>query len=176
MLENSEDMCDNAVTKDTANPEEYGCLRVRYAELEDLTTAVQLYMAALKEINLANIEPDLERCADEVLFSWSQAPCILIEKSGEIVGFAGLKTTMPAYSMQSIITEYMFYIRPADRSVKLAKILSDECKKVSDRFGLPLFFTHLLNGMTVDHKEKFLKRWGYNPTGVFCTYGVKNGQ
>lgn len=174
MLATAEKPCDNVEIKDTANPKT-GCFTVRYAEHSDLPQVLVMYMAALKELKSSILEPDLEKCADEVLFSWSQAPCILIEKLGEIVGFAGLKTVIPAYTKQNVISEYMLFVWPKYRSIKVAKMLSDECQKVSDRFGIPLFFTHFLNGLGVDHKTKFLKRWGYNPLGVYCTYGVNNG-
>lgn len=159
--------------KDTAS---HDSCHIRYADENDLSTVLKLYMAALSEIQDQILPISPEKCAKTVLFAWSQAPCILIEKAGQIVGFAGLKTARPDHSDHDIITEYMFYIQPEHRSLGLAKKLSDAAQAVADRFKLPLYFTHYLHGKSVEHKGKFLNRWGYKPYAVSCTYGVINGR
>lgn len=173
MLANAQKECDNNTTSGPGP--EIACT-TRYANENDLAKVLGLYMTALKEINDPYVKPNAEKCARQVLFAWSQAPCVLLEKLGEIIGFAGLKTVIPDHSDQNIISEYMFYIKPEHRSIKLAKMLSDEVQAVADRFGLPLYFTHRLNGLSVDHKEKFLKRWGYEPVAVNCVYGGSHGR
>lgn len=129
-------------------------------------------MAALEEIKsetVLKISP--EKCAKTVLYSWAQAPCVILERAGQIIGFAGLRTFIPAHTDDPALTEYMFYIEPESRSMKAARALSDAVKAVSDKFKIPLMFTHYLNGSTVENKEKFLRRWGYKPYAVQCYYG-----
>lgn len=143
----------------------------RYALRDDLAEILRLYMAALDEIKTHIEPPDLDRCADTVFNSWLHAPCVLLEKSNEIIGFAGLRTYRPTHTLQSILTEYMFYIKPAYRSIKAAKMLSDGVQAVADKFGLKLRMSHMVFDTPLAVKEKFLRRWGYNVDALAVSYG-----
>lgn len=173
MLDVMPEMIDNSFGTGSA---EKTCVIVRYADETDLPQVLGMYMAGLAEIRDMIVEPNAQKCARKVLLSWAQAPCVLLEKMGKIIGFAGLCTNKPDYSEQNVISEYMFYIKPEHRSYKAAKMLSDASKDVADKFGLPLFFTHKLGGGTIETKEKFLTRWGYRPVAVNCIYGGQHGR
>ena len=155
-------------------PDDKACVSVRYADEKDLPQVLAMYLDALKEINDQNIRPNPVKCARQVVDSYNRAPCVLLEKQGDIIGFAGLDTNIPIYSDDAYISEYMFYVKPGNRSIKMAKMLSDAVQAVADKFKLPLYFSHILYGLGVDHKEKFLKRWGYKPLAVNCVYEVKH--
>ena len=148
----------------------------RYATESDLAAVLGLYMAALAEIQDYIERPDIERCADTVFSSWLTAPCVVIERAGEIIGFAGLRTWRPGYTLQTVLTEYMFYVKPEHRSIKAAKMLSDSVKAVADKFKLPLRMTHMVFDTPLAVKEKFLQRWGYRIDALAVTYGGQYGQ
>lgn len=148
----------------------------RYANERDLADVLVLYMAALAEIKDHIDAPDLERCADTVFSAWQSAPCVLIERDSEIIGFAGLRTWRPSYTLQTVLTEYMFYIKPEHRSFKVAKLLSDSVKAVADKFKYPLRMTHMVFDTPLAIKEKFLKRWGYHVDALAVSYGGQYGQ
>ena len=167
MLETTDEVCNNA--KGTS-PSKACLLSTRYAEFEDLETVFGMYMAALSDIKEYVAAPNPDKCRKVVYNSWSQAPCVLVEKSGEIVGFAGLATATPEHSDTPFIREYMFYIKPEHRSAKNARFLSESVKAVADKFKLPLSMSHMVLGHDVAKKDKFLKRWGYDVVSLQVRY------
>ncbi len=157
------------------SPEDTACVTVRYADEEDLPQVVRMYITALHEIDGDKYKLNLVKCARVVWESFVKAPCILIEKSKEIIGFCGLRTGVLEYSDDAYISEYMFYIKPEHRSYKTARVLSKAAQSVADKFKLPMYFTHLIGDKPVEVRENFLKRWGYKPTAINCIYEAQNG-
>lgn len=144
-------------------------MNIRYAKEEDLADVLGMYLSALAEIKDYALEPSLEKCADEVYFSWADAPCFLLEKDGKTVGFAGLKRVTPDYTEQSILSEYMFYIKPEARAVKAAKMLSDAVKNYAVANDEILFLQHKVTNKDINMKQKFLMRWGYDSVYLCVT-------
>lgn len=142
---------------------------IRYAEYAELPLVLDMYMAALDEIKEVILSPDLLSCARVVLRSWHTAPCIIAEKDGEIIGFAGLKKTVAPYTTQAQISDYCIYVKPEHRGVKVIKLLSDACKDVSEKLGLPLFLTHIF-ALGKTQGSAFLDRWGYTPIATSFSY------
>lgn len=146
-------------------------LSTHYAMREDLAEVLYMYLNSLTEIQ-DYIEPISEKkCADVVLKNWLNAPCVLLKKAGEIIGFAGFSSTIPEYSDSVTMREYMFYIKPEHRSVRAAKLLSDKAKEAADECKTPLYMSHMVFEHDVQTKVKFLKRWGYKILSI----GVKHG-
>jgi len=164
-------MGNDANNQRTGTSDVQNSLTTRYAEERDLADVLEMYMQALSEIRTFVEEPDLERCADTVLESYALAPTVLIEKAGKLIGFAGLRTFKPLHSTVNCLTEYMFYIAPAFRSIRAAKTLSDAVQAVSSKFKLPLYMSHMVFDVPLAVKEKFLKRWGYKVQSMQVYYG-----
>lgn len=144
-------------------------ITTRYAMREDLAEVLEMYISALNEIQ-EYIEPiNEQKCAEFVLLNWIKAPCILLEKAGSIIGFAGMKSEIPAYSDSVIMSEYMFYINPEHRSIQAAKTMSEAAKSAAKECGVSLYMTHMVFEHDVNTKAKFLKRWGYKILSI----GVK---
>lgn len=167
MLEPVLEVCNNT---DGTCPPQAACLSTRFAEFDDLETVLEMYMTALEEIKDNVCRPDPDACRKVVYFSWSQAPCIILEKAGQIIGFAGLKTMIPEYSKEVILREYMWFINGEHRSYKALKMISDACQDVSRKFKLPLFMSHMIFDMDVPMKERVLKKWGYKPMTIEVKY------
>lgn len=142
----------------------------RYAMREDLAEVLEMYINSLIEIN-DYIEPiSPKKCAETVMQSWLRAPCILLVKLGQIIGFAGFSSAIPKHSDSVILEEYMFYIKPEHRSLKAAKVMSDASIKMADELKLPLYMSHMLKGHDANIKDKFLKRWGYETLAIGVRY------
>ncbi len=143
----------------------------RYAMREDLAEVLEMYISALNEIQ-DYIEPISEdRCSKTVFENWLRAPCLILEKAGKIIGFAGFNSVIPEYSESNILREYMFFIKPEHRSVKAAKTLSDAAKRIADVVGLPLYMSHMVFEHDINKKSRFLKRWGYKVMNRGVKYG-----
>lgn len=143
----------------------------RYAMREDLAEVLDMYITALNEIQ-DYIEPiSVQKCAALVFKNWLGAPCILLEKAGEKIGFAGFASAIPQYSDATIMQEYMFYIKPEHRSLKAAKLMSDKAQEAADECGVPLYMSHMIFEHDTQKKETFLKRWGYKVLSIGVRYG-----
>lgn len=165
-LDKTKEVCNNI---DGSCPSK-ACLSTRYAEFEDLETVFGMYMAALSDIKEYVQKPNPDKCRNVVYHSWAAAPCVLVEKDGEIAGFAGLSTATPEYSDEPFLREYMFYIKPEHRSAKIARYLSECVKEVAKKFNLTLMMSHMVSGHDVAKKDKFLKRWGYDVVSLQVRY------
>ena len=84
--------------------------------------------------------------------------------------FCWAETYRPTHSLQTVLTEYMFYIMPEHRSVKAARMLSKAVQAVADKFKLPLRMTHMVFDTPIAVKEKFLRRWGYDIAALSVIY------
>lgn len=157
------------------SPDDKACVTVRYADEEDLPQVVRMYITALHEIDGDKYKLNLVKCGRLVWESFVKAPCILLEKSKEIIGFCGLRTGVLEYCDDAYISEYMFYIKPEYRSMKTARVLSKSAQSVADKFKLPMYFTHLIGDKPVEVREDFLNRWGYKPVAINCIYEAQNG-
>lgn len=147
------------------------CALVRYATDKDLPHVLEMYMQAVLEVYPQTIL-NKTRCVNTIIDGYNRAPCVLLEKNGQILGFAGLTLGTEDFSDENFIQEYMFYIKKQFRSMKLARMLSDGVKDVAHKFGLNMRFSKTINGSTAEKREGFLKRWGYKPYNIGVIYEV----
>lgn len=153
------------------SPDDTACVTVRYATDKDIPHVLEMYMQAVSEIYPKTIL-NKTRCVNTIIDGHNRAPCVLLEKNGHILGFAGLTLGTEDFSDEHFIQEYMFYIKKQFRSMKLARMLSDAVKDVAHKFGVNLRFSKTINESTAEKREKFLKRWGYKPYNIGVIYEV----
>jgi len=159
------------MTNEELASSELPVISTRFAMREDLAEVLDMYISALNEIQ-DYIEPvSVKKCAGLVFKNWLSAPCVLLEKANEIIGFAGFASAIPEYSESVTMREYMFYIKPKHRSIRAAKIMSDKAKEASDECGVPLYMTHMVFEHDAQKKVNFLKRWGYQILSIGVKYG-----
>ena len=106
---------------------------VRNATIADLPTVYRMAWDGYKE--LKDVAP--EAVDPDLLWNWvlkahTQAPQVLLEKDGEIIGFWGLCTVRAAWSYDYVLADYMFYILPEHRSMKATKQLKDAVRLSSN--------------------------------------------
>lgn len=143
----------------------------RYADREDLPQVYLMYLEGLRELN----EPyDEKKALEFLLFCWSQAPCVLLLKGTEIIGFAGLNTFNPAYNDEVYLRDYMFYIQPGHRGIKPWRELCKAVQKVADIFKITFIGEHRLSG-SIKHHERLIRMAGAVPKAVLSVYGGNNG-
>lgn len=142
----------------------------RYAEADDLPIVAVLYKMALDELkDILPVKPDDENIINCVLTNWACAPCILLEKGSEIVGFYGLTTFKPKYSNDAVLGDYMLFILKEHRTYKAAKMLALAARDVADRFNLPLDLNFIAPG-DFRAKSRFLENMGAKIVGVKAVY------
>jgi hypothetical protein len=142
----------------------------RYAEFEELPLVFAMYVEALEEIGEKVVE---QKALDMVVKCWSKAPCILLEKDGEIVGFSGLNTMDIPYNDMVVLRDYMFYIQPAHRGIRSWRTLCKAVKDVADNFKIPFVGEHLLTG-DYNHHLRLIRMAGAKPRAIQAIYGGIN--
>ena len=150
-------------------------MMTRYAEKDDLPQVYVMYLAGLSELQGKIAEVNEQKALNHVLECWSQAPCILLEKDGEIIGFAGLKTSSVPYSDMVVLRDYMFYIHPDQRGLKAWRTMCKAVQAVADEFKLNFIGDHKLTG-SIQHHERLIKMAGAKPRSIISVYEAKNGR
>lgn len=145
----------------------------RYAEKDDLPEVYVMYLAGINELHKNSFPVNESKALDTVIRSWAVAPCILLEKNEELIGFAGLKTTMPEYSDVVLLRDYMFYILPAHRSLKAWRTMCKAVQEVADKFQLDFIGNHKLTDEIPKH-ERMIKAAGATPWAISAIYRCKN--
>ena len=146
---------------------------IRYAEREDLPTIYKLSWAGareLKEVAPERVDPDL--LLKWVHKAYSQAPQVLLEKDGEIIGFWGLCTIRAEWSYDLMLADYMFYILPEHRSFKATRLLVKAVKAVADKHQLHLRLCYLFKGDLPLH-IRIYHMMGFTVSGLVGFYKGK---
>ena len=142
----------------------------RYADIEDLPIVCWLCIMALEELaDQLPAKPDPDRVIDAILSDWACAPCIILENQGEIIGFYGLTTYRPKYSNDTVLGDYMLYVKPDKRNYKALVLLSIAARDVADKFGLALDL-NFITPANLNIKTRFLEKMGAKITGVKGLY------
>ena len=143
-------------------------LITRYADKEDLPEVYVMYLQGLADINAQRVNE--EKALNNVLLNWAVAPCVLLIKDDEIVGFAGLTTLVSSFSDVVILKDYMFYIQPAHRGIRSWRTLCKAVQDVADKYNMPFIGEHLLSGDS-KHHERLIKMAGAKPIAIQSMYG-----
>lgn len=145
-------------------------IETSYADFQDLPRIAELCRMSIDELGLsefANIDDD--RLISSIIFNWASAPCIILKKEGNIIGFYGLTTYRPFYSEETVLGDYMLYIVPEHRSYKAAKALSKAAAKFADEKKINLDLNFITNRPAAA-KARFLENMGAKITGVKGVY------
>lgn len=129
---------------------------VRYATESDLPDVYRLSWAGykeLKEILPEKVDPDL--LWNWVIKAYRQAPQVLLEKDGEIIGFWGLCLIKAEWSHDVILADYMFYVLPEHRTIKATKQLVKAVCDVADKHKLTFRQCYLFKGKMPVHARIF---------------------
>jgi len=147
----------------------------RYAEKDDLPEVFVMYLAGIKEIQEHSFPVNESKALDTVIKGYNSAPCILLEDNGELIGFAGLKTTMPDYSDVVLLRDYMFYVHPDHRSLRAWRMMCKAVQDVADKFQLDFIGTHKLTDEIPKH-ERMIRSAGATPWAISAIYRCKDGR
>lgn len=140
----------------------------RWADKEDLPQVFVMYLAALEEIGTKKINE--AKALDYVISCWNKAPCILLEKDGEVVGFAGLNTMDTPYNDVVRLTDFAIYIQPPHRSIRSWRSLCKAIHEVADKFKLNFVGENRLT-VSVNQHLRLIKMAGAKPLAIQAIYG-----
>ncbi len=145
-------------------------MRVRYANESDLPEVYRLCWAGYKD--LKDIAP--EKVDPDLLWKWiikahKQAPQLLLVDGDEILGFWGLCTVKAAWSYDWVLADYMFYIKPDNRSLKATQKLVQAVKDVADSYNLTFKQSYLFKGKLPVHVRIF-NMMGFSVSGLIGFY------
>ena len=149
---------------------EMSYLKTRFAYIEDLPIVFELCNIGLQELSsqlVLKISP--EKLLHSIHENWAKAPCILLIKGSEIIGFYGLTAYTPYYSDDAILGDYMLYIKPEHRTYKAAKMLCTAARAFADHAKIALDLNFVTPG-DIKTKSRFLENMGARITGVKAVY------
>jgi len=142
------------------------------ATREDLPTVVELALKIPEEFSFENF-PSVDKAkVTEIIFSnWTDAPIFLYKIENEIVGMVGLALDTLWWSNEPVLQDYMFYIKPEHRSLKVVNALIGAMRDVAKLNDMKVITTFIASDRT-DSKRKLFERKGFKESGILMTYGV----
>lgn len=146
---------------------------IRFAELKDLPCVFELCMMAMEELkDRLPLDVNAEKLSNSILDNWVKAPCFVLEKNNEIVGFYGLTIYTPFYSNNQTLGDYMLYLNPENRTYKNLSRLSRAARDFAEEKGLPIDLNFITQS-SQEVKARFLEKMGAEIVGVKAVYRCK---
>ena len=119
----------------------------RHATVEDLPTVYRFAWRGFRELKDSLTEkPDPDLIWKLVLKSHKQAPAVILEDDGEIIGVWGLMTAYPSWSHDYYMADYMLYILPEHRTLKAIKLMVKAVKDIADKHKITFKQHYVIRG------------------------------
>lgn len=140
--------------------------KVVQASFDELPAVCMLCQERALEFNFDGFPPpDTESIIDTVYNSYRQAPCFLLKNNDDIIGAAGLMLDTYGWNKKEpFLCDYMVYIKPPYRNIKLADMLETAIIEFADFHGLRLHRFYIAVDR-LDARHRFMRRHGYHQTG-----------
>lgn len=138
-------------------------MNIRQATPKDIPYILRLYKAGLDEMGISNYtEANL---LNKIVVSYQLAPCFLVEVDDKIVGMAGLTTKIESWSQKATLCEYMFYVEPQHRSLRVLGGLVKKSKDFARENNFPFRLELTLQNDEALRKRLF-KMYGFEPKAI----------
>lgn len=147
-------------------------IKTRIATPSDFNAIVDLCIERAKEFDFDDFpNPDRKVILYNVARNYNLAPCFLLEKDGELIGFAGLTVTTFFWSDEPHLSDYMIFIKPEHRNWDIANLLYSAIIEFANLHGLPLHISYICLDRH-DARLRMMKRLGFKHTGHLLSKGV----
>jgi GNAT superfamily N-acetyltransferase len=148
-------------------------INIRTATEYDFKAILDLCLERAKEAEFDLLpEPDEKAILKGIARNFHLAPCFLLEKDGEIIGFAGLTVTTFFWSDEPHLSDYMIFIKPEYRNWDVANLLYSAIIEFANLHGLPLHISYICLDRH-DARLRMMKRLGFKHTGHLLSKGVQ---
>lgn len=137
-------------------------IHIRQAAKEDLSRVLELYKAALDELDQ---KWSHDRLVKKIADSFILAPCFLVESNGIICGMAGFTVVSASHNGEESLADYMFYVKPEQRNLRTLKALLYEVKAYAKQQNLPIRVEYLCNNDEA-LKRRLLSLNGFEVRGI----------
>lgn len=142
---------------------------VRQATPKDIPDILDMYKKGLIDLGLDDFKESL--MLSKIVASYHLAPCFLVEINDKICAMAGLTVNTISHSGVASLADYMFYVEPEHRNLKVLNSLVREIKKFAEDNDMPLRLD-LTFKADLKVKERLLEMNGLEP---YALVGVYNG-
>lgn len=142
------------------------------AEREDLPQIVEMSLKIPEELGFDNFPvEDVGITAKFIYNKWLEYPIFVYRVDDKIVGFIGVSIETMWWSDQEIVHDYVMYIDPDHRNLKVINSLIGAVRDFAKLNGLPVI-SHFISNDRTEAKAKLFERQGFKISGFIATYGV----
>lgn len=143
------------------------------AAREDLPEIVAQSLNIPKEHGFENLPSvDIVKVNKWFFEKWLESPIFVYKgEDGTIQGFVGTQVTNMWWSDDPVINDFIFYVVPEYRSLKVFNALLDALIDMGKLNDMPVICNFMSNDRT-ELKEKAFERKGFKKSGIIMTYGI----
>ncbi len=141
------------------------------ATREDLPTIVDMALRIPDELGFEKLPPkDPIKVTRQIFERWLEAPIFVYKEDGRILGMVGVTVDEMWWSTEKVLTDYVFYILPEHRSLKVMNALVGAVRDFAKLNKLPVITTFMSSDRT-PAKEAIFKKKGFKHAGFIVSYG-----
>ena len=147
------------------------------AKVADLPEICHLALRVPDELGFDNLpQVNNVKVINHIVGSWEECPIFVYRETedpdSKILGFLGVRFEQPWFSDKDVLTDYIFYVKPEHRSLKVTNALINAAKDLARLNKTGLVLTMLANSDSTSAVESLLERQKFIKTGSIMSWGV----
>lgn len=143
------------------------------ATVEDLPEIIAYSLNIPKEHGFENFPPvDIIKVNNWFFEKWLESPIFVFKgKDGKIQGFVGTQITEFWWSNKRVVNDFIFYVLPEHRSLKVFNELLRALRDFGKLNDLPVVCNFMSNDRH-EIKEKAFERQGFKKSGMIMAFNA----
>ncbi len=142
------------------------------ATRDDLPAVVSMALKIPDELGFDKLpKKDITKVTEMIFTRWLEAPIFVYKEDGKILGMVGVMVDELWWSNEKILVDYVFWIEPEHRNLKIMNALIGAVRDFATLNKLPAITTFMSKDRT-EAKAELFRRKGYKNAGFIASYGI----
>lgn len=144
------------------------------ARFEDVKTIIKMAIEAdiPKEHGFSSLpKVNIAKVSEFFYDKFAEAPIFIYVENGSIVGFVGVQVESPWWSDQKVVNDYIIYVDPEYRSLKVFNALVGAMRDFAKLNKMPVI-SHFMSNDRTETKKVLFEKQDYQISGFIATYGI----